>query len=165
MPPWSSLQRQVYGLIDPGIRFQVHCGVYRMASERGSTDLPRYWITLGRDVIWDYPAQFVGLPSHPNRVPIQHYPYDSDVSSISALLRAYIDTPRNSVLTAHFEDDHWGLINILRAADRRIGSRHWAALRRRIHNPAALKVLQAREQLHRRVTSNPSPPLPHAGSA
>jgi len=25
----------------------------------GSTDLPRYWITLDKNVIWDYPKDFI----------------------------------------------------------------------------------------------------------
>lgn len=43
-----------------------------------------------------------------------------------------------------FEHDHCGLINILRAADRRIGLRRLPDLKRKTGNKAALKVIEAR---------------------
>jgi hypothetical protein len=67
MPPWSSLQRQIHALLEPTIDLRIHCSAYRMQSQRGSANLPRYWITLGKKIIWDYPRQFVQLPSHPQR--------------------------------------------------------------------------------------------------
>jgi hypothetical protein len=144
--PWSKLQKQLYLLIDPAIRFQVHCRVVRMRSQRGSTDLPRYWITLNGETIWDYPGQFV-VPGGTRRTDdkfVKGYPYNTDIPNISQLIREYIDTPADELLTRHFDDDHWGLANILRAADRRIGRRQWPGLKRKTHNQAALKVLAAR---------------------
>lgn len=143
MARWSKLQKQIYDLIDPQIKFQIHCRVYRMNSQRGSTDLPRYWISLGKETVWDYPKDFVEKPS-PDRTPIEYYPYDSDVSGISNLIREYIDTPREELLNKEFSTDHWGLINILRAADRRFGKKQLSALKKKIKNKAAVKVLQAR---------------------
>ena len=143
MKRWSKLQRQLYTIIDPTIKFQIQCRIYAMDSECGSTGLPRYWITLGREVIWDYPRQFVDT-SHPQRVHPTCYPYDTDISAISELIREYIDTPRNQLLSKHFENDHWGLINILRAADSRVGSRQWPRLMKKTHNAAALTVLERR---------------------
>lgn len=107
----------------------------------------------------------MALPSDPDRAPIRHYPYRTDISAISGLIRSYIDTPREDVLTASFDDEHWGLIDILRAADRRIGARHWASLRARLRHPAALKVLEAREQRHRRTASAPVPAPRGAGAS
>ncbi len=57
--PWSKLQSRLYNLIDENLNFQIHCIVYPMHSERGPTGLPRYWITLDKNIIWDYPKQFV----------------------------------------------------------------------------------------------------------
>lgn len=59
MRRWSKLQKELYLMIDPSIDFQLHCSVYPMRSQRGSTDLPRYWITLNKEIIFDYPKQFV----------------------------------------------------------------------------------------------------------
>lgn len=142
MRRWSKLQRELYKLIAPDIDFQIHCAVYRMESERGSTDLPRYWITLNGEIIWDYPKQFVNVPTR-NGIVIG-YPHNTDISAISELIREYIDTPRDDLLSKHFENDYWGLINILRAADRRIGQRRLDVLRRKTHNRAALKILAIR---------------------
>ena len=141
--PWSKLQRQVYTVIDPTIKFQIQCRVYPMGSAFGQTGLPRYWITLGREIIWDYPRQFIGA-SHSERMLPDRYPYSTDICAISELLREYLDTPRQDLLSKQFENDHWGLINILRAADSRVGSRQWPRLMKKTHNIAALKVLERR---------------------
>ena len=144
--PWSKLQKRLYLLVDPRIRFQIHCSRVRMQSRRGSTDLPRYWITLDNETIWDYPGDFVvaGGTRRLDDKFVPGYPYNTDVPLISELIRDYIDTPAEELLTRHFDGDHWGLANILRAADRRIGRRQWRDLKKKTHNQAALKVLAAR---------------------
>jgi len=147
MARWSKLQRQLYVIIDPTIKFQIQCRVTRMNSQYGSTDFPRYWITLGKEVIWDYPNQFFNT-RHPRRRNPAYWPYSTDISAISELIREYIDTPRGMLMTKQFDDDHWGLINILRAADSRIGVRQWQRLSKKTHNIAALKVLECRMGLH-----------------
>lgn len=153
--PWSKLQRELYKLVSEDINFQVHCVAYPMLSQRGSTDLPRYWITLGKEVIWDYPKQFVtedgtvknlsgfGAEKYSDRLTVT-YPYITDISDISRLIREYIDTPKDEIVSKIFENDHWGLINILRSADRRIGDRRLEELKRKTHNIAANKVVDAR---------------------
>jgi hypothetical protein len=148
MARWSKLQKQLYQLFDPQVPIQIQCRVVRMKSQQGSTDLPRYWITLGKEVIWDYPGQFAlpgGGVARADGTLIAGYPHSTDISLISDLIREYIDTPVSQLLSKHFANDHWGLVNILRAADRRIGARQWPTLRRKTHNIAALKVLTRRE--------------------
>ena len=148
MKRWSKLQKELYLIIDPMIDFQIHCAVYPMRSRYGSTELPRYWITLGKEIIFDYPKQFVlsdGTVKNYDPDGIhQDYPYYTDVPNISALIREYIDTPISEIATKHFENDYWGLANILRAADRRVGQRRLDNLRRRIKNQAAQKILAIR---------------------
>ena len=147
--PWSKLQKRLYLLVDPHLNFQIHCRLVRMQSQRGSTNLPRYWVTLDGETIWDYPSHFVA-PGGTRRLDgsfVKGYPYNTDISDISQLIREYIDMPPAELLTRHFESDHWGLANILRAADRRVGRRHWPVLKRKIHNQAALKVLAARSRV------------------
>lgn len=148
MKRWSKLQKELYLIIDPTIDFQIHCVVYPMRSRYGNTDLPRYWITLGKEIIFDYPSQFVLADGtvrnyDPDGIH-QNYPYTTDVPDISKLIREYIDTPVSEIVTKHFENDYWGLANILRAADRRIGQRRLDNLRRRIKNQAAQKILELR---------------------
>ena len=144
--PWSKLSRELKKLISDDIDLQIHCVAYPMHSNYGSTDLPRYWITLGREIIWDYPKQFV---AEDGAVKIlsgfeEGYPYRTSVSDISDVIREYIDTPKEELLTKVFHNDYWGLINILRAADRRIGRRRLAVLKKKTHNIAANKVIEAR---------------------
>lgn len=141
--PWSKLQKEYYLLVAEGLHIQLQCRAYRMNSQMGSTNLPRYWITLDKEILWDYPKQFIGY-EHPNRTPSYFYPYTTDIPDISNLIREYIDTPKEELFDRHFENDHWGLTNILKASDKRIGKRRLPALKKKIKNKAALKVIEAR---------------------
>jgi hypothetical protein len=113
MRRWSKLQKQIYNLLLPELELRIHCAAYPMRSQYGSTDLGRYWITLGREIIWDYPKDFAGAKPK--------YPYVTDIAAISELLREYIDTPVEAISQKRFEKDLWGLTAILKAADRRLG--------------------------------------------
>jgi hypothetical protein len=147
MARWSKLQSAFYRVVSPDVRLQLQCRVVRMNSARGSTNLPRYWITLGKETIWSYPDQFAIAGGGTKRVDsskITYYPFVTDVPAISELIREYVDTPVSELLSKQFASDHWGLVNILRAADRRIGQRQLPRLRRKVHNIAALKVIDAR---------------------
>ena len=136
MKRWSRLQREIEKLFSSELELRIQCRVYRMASQSGSTDLPRYWLTLGREVIWDYPKDANGRTVN--------YPYVTDISDISEFLRAYIDTPVECLLD--LPADPWSLGEILLAADRRVGKRTYDRLRQRLQHPGALAVLNARQQ-------------------
>ena len=146
MRRWSKIQRELYKIVSEDINFQIHCAVYPMNSERGSTDLPRYWITLDKEIIFDYPKQFAtGDGMVRNLTGFEAgYPYTTDISDITDLIREYIDTPKEELLTKIFNRDFWGLINILRAADRRIGMRRLNKLKKKTKNIAAHKVIESR---------------------
>jgi hypothetical protein len=75
--PWSKLQKRLYKFISDDIDFQIHCVVYPMKSNYGKTGLPRYFITLDKNIIWDYPADFIKADSLENNEAI--YPYSGDV--------------------------------------------------------------------------------------
>jgi hypothetical protein len=110
----------------------------------GSTDLPRYWITLGKEIIWDYPKDFIGAKSVDAEGGEHPYPYMNDASEISQLLREYIDTPKEELSNKEFEEDKWGLSAILKAADRRIGKRQLVELQKTTSNKAALTIIASR---------------------
>ncbi|MFC7518664.1 hypothetical protein ACFQUU_27005 [Herbaspirillum sp. GCM10030257] len=135
MKPWSKLQREVSKLFAEGLRLQIQCRAYRMVSASGSTDLARYWCTLGKYVIWDYPRK-----SGENAT---CYPYDTDVSSISSLLREYINTPTDQLLSFAFAD-RWQIVDILLAADRRIGKHRLPELKARLTHPGAMAIAATR---------------------
>jgi len=146
-PPWSKLQRAVYLILAPRLPLQIHCRVYPIDSQYGTTGIPRYWITLGKEIIWDYPKDFVS----------QGYltyacPYKTDISDISCLIREYLDTPRSQILSEAFANDMWGIVDILRAADRRVGSRHWDELEKRANSGAVTKIIAHRKSERLRVT-------------
>lgn len=146
MKRWSKLQKELYLLIDSSINFQIHCVVYRMQSQSGSTDLPRYWITLDKDIIFDYPKQFLDdkiLGEDTQHTQIG-YPYYTEVQDISVLLREYIDTPAKDIFYKKFIDDNWGLTDILKAADKRIGKRRIEKLLEVSDNLSVQKVIAAR---------------------
>jgi hypothetical protein len=117
-----------------------------MNSQYGSTNLPRYFITLKKEILWDYPKDFVkeyGTKNYSDKI-IHAYPYSSDVPDISDLLREYIETPNEIIFEKHFENDKWGLVNILKSADKRIGKRRLVELKHKTDNIAANKIITER---------------------
>ena len=148
MKRWSKLQKQLYELVDESIDFKLHCTVYRMQSRCGSTDLPRYFITLAGEIIFDYPKDFVlksgGVKSLALGALTKIYPYGNDISDIGELIREYIDTPKEELFKKHFDADEWGLANVLKAADKRIGKRRLQILAKNKKNQAMQKVIAAR---------------------
>lgn len=142
-PPWSKMQRAVSLIVAPGLPLQIQCRVYPMHAQYGTTGIPRYWITLDREIIWDYPRQFVGRGSPSGETP-DGWPYVTDISEISRLIRDYLETPRSRLLTESFPRDVWGIVDILRAADRRVGRRQWGGLEARAGSVAVTKVLARR---------------------
>src|SRR5574341_368752 len=135
MKRWSKLQKEIEQLFAEGWDLRIQCRAYRMASRRGSTDLPRYWVTLGKNVIWEYPKDFGHLA--------KDYPYLTDIAAISDLVRDYIDTPAEQLLIKPF-NDQWRLTEIFLAADRRIGRRKLRLLKEHLNHPGARAVLVAR---------------------
>ncbi len=146
MKRWSKLQKELYNLITPNINFQIHCAVYPMRSQRGSTDLPRYWITLDKEILWDYPKDFVSESGTivNNSGETFDYPYISEVSDISNLLREYIDIPKVDLFDKTFNSDNWGLTPILISADRRIGKEKLYKWSQIIQNPKVDRILKIR---------------------
>lgn len=114
MAVWSKLQKSLYLIVSDKVNFQIHCSVFRMNSQRGSIDLPRYWITIDKEIVFDYPKQF--LDKDENK-----YPYETQISAISSCIRDYIDCPVNLLPQKKFDGDLWGLTDILKAVDKRLG--------------------------------------------
>jgi len=142
--PWSKLQREIYKLLSPGLGLQIHCVAYRMGSRYGSNDLPRYWITLGKEIIWDYPRDFLYDDIGNELSLVDIYPYGSGISDISCLLREYIDSPKDTLLGKTFDKDKWGLTDLLKAADRRMGRERLKKLRDNSDNDAVHEIIATR---------------------
>ena len=154
--PWSKLGRDIRALFAPNLPLQIHCSVLPLKSKEamGSTRFPRYWITLGKETIFDYPSDFLELIDHEASdyekkwyglefVDVWNsYPYEKhNVSEISCLIRDYINRPKEALMEP-FENDRWGLTDILRAADRRIGKQRLEEME--TDNPGAKKIISMR---------------------
>ena len=154
---WSKLGRDIKALFAPNLPLQIHCSVLPLKSKEamGSTRFPRYWITLGKETIFDYPSDFLELIDHEaadwekrysdssGQITVWNsYPFEKHgVSEISCLLRDYINRPKEALMEP-FENDRWGLTDILRAADRRIGKQRLEEMN--TDNPGVLKIVSMR---------------------
>jgi len=152
---WSKLGRDIRAFFAPGIPLQIHCisEALKGKSAQGRITFPRYWLTLGKEIIFHYPTDFlddvVGEASERNKeifgvdcLTVRHlYPYNKEVSDISDLIRDYINRPKEALLEP-FENDKWGLTDILKAADRRIGKRR--LLEMNTENPWVKKIISLR---------------------
>lgn len=120
MKHWSKLQKALYDIIAPEVEFQIHCVAYPIRSKIGwgHESAPRVWITIGKEIVLDFPRC---CPK--KQLDAMYYPYCGDLSFISQTLRDYIDCPQSGLMAFHNEDKHWGLIPALRACERRIGKR------------------------------------------
>ena len=133
-----------------------------MKSQRGTTSLPRYWIVLNKEIIFDYPKDFLSnlIPRGGSRelrptgtstwllnsdLPVKDlYPYYTEVQDISCVIREYIDTPVNELFYKIFENDKWGLTDILKAADKRLGKNKLIQIKQETSSSNVLKVIIAR---------------------
>lgn len=138
---WSKLQSRLYQLIEPKLNFQIHCVLYEMNSNDGyhGSKLPRYFITIEKEIIFDYPKEFDTTWKYGHN----SYPWDTDISEITNLIEDYIQRPE-SELMKNFENDRWNLTDILRACDRRIGKRRLQKLKDTVTDERILKIIKKR---------------------
>ncbi len=135
MKKWSKLQKEIYKLISPEIRFQIHCAAYPMRTQRGASSVPRYWVTLGKEIIFDYPKDF-------KKEIVE--PFILDVTDISNLIREYIDSPIIGLFEKVFDKDRWGLTDILKASDRRIGKEKLKLMKGKTNSEAVISIIELR---------------------
>lgn len=129
---WSKLKRQLMLLMDDDSGFDIQCSVFKTKSawtagqkngiSKGREMIPRYWITDNNKVIWDFPVMFLDAESQVgNEYTIRDtYFYGKNYLWIANVIRDYIDTPRDEILTKKFSEDKYGLVDVLRKYDRRI---------------------------------------------
>lgn len=138
---WSKLRSRLYNLIEPTINFQIHCALYEMNSNHGyhTLKLPRYFITIDKEIIFDYPRDC----DTTWKWEVNTYPWDTDISAISQLIENYVQCPQSELMNT-FKDDRWGVTDIFRVCDRRIGKRRLYELRNTITNETLLKIIDKR---------------------
>lgn len=138
---WSKLQSRLYNLMDPAVDFQLHCALYEMNSNEGyhGNKLPRYFITVGKELIFDYPKDFDTARKYGRN----SYPWDTEISDLSAVIENYIQRPESDLMQP-FDGDVWGLTDIFRACDRRIGKRRLQKLRDSTSNEVLKRIIDCR---------------------
>ncbi len=131
--PWSKLKKSLMLLMDTNIGFDMHCSVHNphiwMWPELRNA---RLWIVIGKENVWDFPNDFLD----------RKWIYE-DIEKISDLIREYIETPHDELLTKQF-DDKYQLVPILRACDRRVGKRRLRQMWTETDNPQVKMIVGKR---------------------
>ena len=70
--------------------------------------------------------------------------YYCDVMFVTDMIHEYLETPVDVLFDCTFENDYFGVVDLLRAADRRIGKKRLVLLRDRTQSQAAIKIIDAR---------------------
>ena len=149
--PWSKLKSRIEALWVPGMSLAIHANSYTHDSGHDKYQLPRHWLLLDKQIIWDFPGPFlhpkqpvrgqqiihwydITMVRSPDEKPVTHPPTGNTLttlasttsSMIAILLRQYLDRPRDKLFEP-FPLDQWELIDMLRAADARVGRSKLAA--------------------------------------
>jgi len=117
---WSKLKAQLAQVLVEDLNLRFQCTKIRKNhrnEEALATTLGVFTVHLGKLLLWDFPKQFVTVET---TYPDGYKYYSYTVSDLNQLLRDYLDTPRDHLLTREFGHDYFGLCHLLRAADRRL---------------------------------------------
>ena len=127
--------------MEPSLDFQIHCALYEMNSNNGyhGSKLPRYFITVGKEIVFDYPKEFDTTRIYG----YNSYPWDSEISMITNIIEEYIQCPEENLMNS-FENDMWGITDILRVCDRRLGRKRLIELKKTMENDVCLKIIERR---------------------
>ncbi len=154
MKRFSKFKKQIDNLFEPELEMKFCCYSYPMRSQYGSTSIPRFCVKMGKEVIWDVPKDFKITESY-----IHAWSGDN---KISELVRDYIDTPIEKLLATEFENEkvffdytnhpkcketldiNYGLTEIFKAADRRIGKAKLVEWAKKINNPTVNLIIEKR---------------------
>ena len=144
---WSKLKKLIEDLFVPSLPLRIHCTDIRTNVENEGTfaeSLGVFYIRLGKEIIWNFPSQFV---DEQTRYPDGGNSYSYSVRDLNELLRDYLDSAKADVLMKDFSLDHYGLTNILKAADRRIGLKRLQKHFKDSQHDCVMKVLSCRRRL------------------
>lgn len=140
--PWSRLERRLRDLPDPCLQLRFRFTAYRqesIATPWQGDAAGKFWITLGKDTIWAVPRDrhsgdtaWIGCEAR--RSP----------GWLVELAAEYLQLPRGGLQDWTPSWSGWGLPDILKACDRRIGRRQWPNLREQLTEPVALHLLDLR---------------------
>jgi hypothetical protein len=132
---WSRLQQLIEELWEPELDLRINCTAMRRSN---GPNIGRYWVSAHGRTIWQAPVDMEAAMAFPGE--------DPWAPMITALLRSHIDRPKEELLSpieglTPLEE---GLLEILRAADRRLGKRRALEARNLFKTPAAREILAER---------------------
>jgi hypothetical protein len=131
---FSQLQSRLYLITAPELDIQFHCEVYRMKSQRGSSDLPRLYFKSGKEIVWDYPRDFE----------TEYYPYTPEATRINNIVGDYLQAAPSTIQTYSHPEDKYGLVDLLKVIDRRVGKRRLTKMKTEVKRWNALQLLKNR---------------------
>ena len=154
--PFSKLKKTINGLFDERLKMDFCCIAYPMRAQYANNHTPRFYVKLGKEIIWDYPKN-IATEFH-----VESFMF-RDSNGLTELVRDYIDTPVDKLFKKRFKRDSWEYIwqyldtrqqetvrfdykltEIFIAADRRLGKDallKWAESK---HNPVVDAILMKR---------------------
>src|ERR1035437_429641 len=99
MKSFSKFKKQIDNLFVSELKMEFCCYSYPMRSQRGSTSIPRFCVKIGKEIIWDCPKDF--------KIKGEDIYMWSNYNGICDLVREYIDTPVDKLLSMKFKNDVW----------------------------------------------------------
>ena len=146
MGQFSFLKKKLENLFCLELRVQFYAEVIRIKGSC-STTMPRYYLTLDSEVIWDYPKHF-------KKIERLHGSWWTCGQRISALVKDYVNTPVKELLVKEFDDNRCqsrfindiplGLVELFLACDRRLGKERLLAWAKQIEIPTVHDILKRR---------------------
>lgn len=140
--PWSKLQSALYKVIDKKVNFQIHSCSYDIGDSVG---IPRYWITIRKDIVWDFPKNAMWDNSDWN--------FFNEAKSISRLIKTYVDCPKDKLLTNIF-NDRWKMLPYLLACDKRIGKKRLMQMVEKDEYSCVAWIIRRRLEIKQTKTNN-----------
>ncbi|MFY2764621.1 hypothetical protein [Arenimonas sp. MALMAid1274] len=140
--PWSKLERRLRDLPDPSLKLRFRFTAYRQEAIQTPWEgdaACKFWITQGKDTIWAVPRD-----RHPGDDADIGYSARRSPGWLVELAAEYLQLPRDQLLNWTPDWSGWGLPDLLKACDRRIGKRQFPALKALVTEPAALRLLDLR---------------------
>lgn len=101
--PWSKTKSRIEALFDPKLDLAIHTTSYTHATNHDTYEVPRHWITLNKEVVWDFPGPFLTRRDNPAAPGIRYEldPYWRGAGNPSwpaHVLRQYLDCPAGELL-------------------------------------------------------------------
>ena len=144
MRRFSKLKKRIESLFAPDLDLKVYCTVSSYNTTHWAWDNPRFWIVLNDEVIFDWLKDFKDVrfpdPVYRGGRPV----FYSNIMYVNNMIEEYIDTPTNKLFDHVLHEDCYGLSDILKAADRRIGKQRLIFMRDRTGNESAKKIIDMR---------------------